>query len=306
MKFAYTNKKTPVHRLHPVCKIFWVVGILTGSIIINDPLLLLLLFLSTVPFAIIGKIVREWGSFVKLSIWLSFFIVLINTLASQHGSTILYSITEIPIFGTIKITLESLFFGLGMSLRLLSIISAFAIITLTINPDDLLQTILSLKFPYRTILTTTIAIRFIPCLLSDLDTMQDSIRMRGYQMGGKHFISRIKRRAVLLPPLLSNSLERSIQSAEAMESRGFGSSGKKTFYKTIQTTITDYFFILLSISLFVLFIIMWILNIGTYNYYPTLTPINITATYIFLAAFLIFLVSAPVIFSPLKKVFDLD
>ncbi len=214
-----------MHRLHPACKILWVFGVLFGSIIINDPILLLLLFLSTIPFAILGKITKEWFSFVRLALWLSLIIIIINMLASQHGSTILYSISGLPLFGTIKITLESLLFGIAMSLRLLSTLSAFAIITLTINPDDLLQTILLLKFPYRTVFTTTIAIRFIPCILMDLETLQDSIRSRGYQIKKKGFAGRIKQRAALLPPLLSNSLERSIQSAEAMESRGFGSKG---------------------------------------------------------------------------------
>jgi len=131
LKLSYYDKKTPVHRLHPACKILWVFGVLFGSIIINDPILLLLLFLSTIPFAILGKITKEWFSFVRLALWLSLIIIIINMLASQHGSTILYSISGLPLFGTIKITLESLLFGVAMSLRLLSTLSAFAIITLT-------------------------------------------------------------------------------------------------------------------------------------------------------------------------------
>jgi energy-coupling factor transport system permease protein len=156
------------------------------------------------------------------------------------------------------------------------------------------------------VLTTTITIRFIPCLLKDLDTLQDSLRTRGYQMKDTNFIGRIKRRTTLILPLLSNSLERSIQSAEAMESRGFGSHGKKTFYKNIQTTSVDFFFILLSVVLFIFFSGMWFFKIGTYDYYPTITPISITLSYISLAVVLVFLVSAPVVFSPLKKVIDLD
>ena len=306
MKLAYQDKKTPVHRLHPVCKIIWVLAVLAGSILINDPILLVLLFISTIPFVIIGKIVKEWGSFVKLALWLSIFIAIINMLASQHGSHILYSSPMLPILGTINITLESIIFSIGMSIRLLATISAFAILTLTINPDDLLQTILLLKIPYRTVLTTSIAIRFIPCLFTDLDTLQSSLQTRGYQMAEGGFLTRIKRRAIIIPSLLSNSLERSIQSAEAMESRGFGSKGRKTFYNVIQTTRTDYFFIALSLSLFALFAIMWILRIGTYEYYPNITPIVITISYVSVALFLVLSAASPAILSPLKKVIDLD
>jgi energy-coupling factor transport system permease protein len=36
-----------------------------------------------------------------------------------------------------SVTLEALAFGAGMSLRLFTILSAFAILTLTVHPDDL-------------------------------------------------------------------------------------------------------------------------------------------------------------------------
>lgn len=306
MKFAYKDKKTPIHRLHPVCIIIWVVAIVIGSFIIEDPILLILLFLSTISFAILGKIVKEWFLFIKFAFFLSIILIVINMLASQHGSHIIFRAIGVPLFGNIKLTLESLVFGIGMSLRLLSTISAFAILTLTINPDVLLQIILTLKFPYRTVLTTSIAVRFIPCLLSDLDTIQDSLKTRGYKMNEGGFINRIKKRLVIFPPLLSNSLERSIQSAEAMESRGFGLKGKKNFFKKIQTTKTDYFFIILPILLIFLIIMMWILNIGTYDYYPSITPVALSLSYFIIGLLLVLIVISPAIFSPLKKVIDLD
>jgi len=306
LKLSYIDKKTIIHQLHPASKILWVISILIGSIIINDPFLLFLLFLSTLPFVFIGKILKEWSSFIKLALWLSIIIIFINIFASQNGSTILYTIYGLPIIGSIKITFESILFSIGMSLRMLSTISAFAIFTLTINPDDLLQTILMLKFPHKTVLTTTIAIRFIPCLLKDLETLQNSVKTRGYQMNEGRFFRRIKKKAILIQPLLSNSLERSIQSAEAMESKGFGSIGKKTFYKKIQTTNYDYFIIILSLSLIPFFISMWIFDIGKYNYYPIMDSLNVTIPYLIMAFIMVFLISAPITFSPIKKAIDLD
>ena len=306
MKFTYKDKKTPIHRLHPTCIIIWAIAIVIGGILIQDPVLLSLLFLSTVSFVLIGKIVKEWFLFIKFAFFLSIILIVINMLASQHGSHVIISAVGIPVFGNIKLTLESLVFGIGMSLRLLLTISAFAILTLTINPDVLLQSFLALKFPYKTVITTSIATRFIPCLLSDLDNIQDSLKTRGYKINEGGFITRIKKRIILFPPLLSNSLDRSIQSAEAMESRGFGSKGKKTFYKTIQTTKTDYFFMILSATLILIFLIMWIFNIGSYEYYPSINPITISFTYVFISFLLVLAVISPAILSPVKKVIDLD
>jgi energy-coupling factor transport system permease protein len=205
-----------------------------------------------------------------------------------------------------SVTLESVVFSVAMSFRLLAVVSAFAVLTLTVNPDDMLQMFLLLRFPYRTVLTTSIASRFVPCLLTDVDLIQNSLRTRGYRLDEGGFLGRIKKRAVLIPPLLSNSLERSIQSAEAMEARGFGSKGKKTFYKSIPTTRVDYFFISLPLSLFLMFMTMWVLGIGTYDYYPVLSPVAATFPYVGVAVFIVFLTTAPVVFSPLKRVMVLD
>ena len=306
MKINYIDKKTAIHRLHPACKILWVLGVLYGSIIINDPILLSILFLTTISFAYAGKIIKEWLSLIKLALYFSCVITLINLLASQHGQTILFSLNAIPLFGEIKITLESLVFGIAMSLRLLTTISSFAIITLTINPDDLMQTILRLKFPHKTAFITTLAIRFIPTLFIDLEKLQDSIKSRGYKLNEKSFIGRIKNKALIITPLLSNSLDRSIQSAEAMEVRGFGSTGKKTIFKVIKITNMDYFFIILSAILFLLFTAIRLLKLGIYDYYPHLTTINLNQTYILTVFLIIFFISAPAIFSPLKQVVDID
>jgi energy-coupling factor transport system permease protein len=112
---------------------------------------------------------------------------------------------------------------------------------------------LSLKIPYRTVLTTSVAARFIPSLLNDAENISIGFKTRGYQISGG-FFEKVKKRAAIIPPLLSNSLERSVQFAEALECRGFGSKGKKTFYSRMKVTRKDLLFIILSTSpLFLLF-----------------------------------------------------
>jgi len=306
MKFAYQNNKSLIHKLHPICKIIWTFAIIIGCFLIEDPLLLLILFLSTIPFVIAGKIIRGWIFFIKFALILSIIIVIINIFASQHGYHIIYQIDNVPLFNQIKITLESFIFSLSMALRLLSTISAFSIITLTISPDELLYTILRLKIPYKTVFTTSIAIRFIPTLINDLNKLQDSLKSRAYKINEGGFFSKIKRRAILIPPLLSNSLERSIQSAEAMESRGFGSKGKKTYYKPIHTTKIDFFFILLPISMLFFLFVIWISKNVSFQYFPNISKISLNFTYFLVAILLIIFSVSPILFSPLKKVIDFD
>jgi energy-coupling factor transport system permease protein len=65
-------------------------------------------------------------------------------------------------------------------------------------------------------LATTIALTFVPQVVLQLQAIRDAQRLRGH-----HFRS-WRDGLPLLVPLLSGGLERSIQLAEAMESRGYG------------------------------------------------------------------------------------
>lgn len=306
MKFEYVDKKTPIHNLHPACKIIWVLSLILGCFIINDPIILSILFLSTIPFVIFGKVLKEWMSFIKIAIIISLILLIINIFASQHGSNVLFDFNFIPVFGSLKITFEAVLFGISMCLRLITTISAFAILNFTLNPDDLLQSILFLKIPYKTVLTVSITIRFIPCLMKDLDQMQESLKTRGYSFNNGGFLNKIKSRAILIPPLLSNSLERSIQSAESMESRGFGMKSKKTFYKNIRTTKTDYFFIMLSLLLASFFIVLFYYGYGYIDFYQDISNISLTTSYLAVLIILVLIIVSPALFSPVKKVVDLD
>ena len=86
-----------------------------------------------------GKVWREWASLMKLSLYLALLIIVINALVSYEGSHVLYQFSfKLPLLGTPRITFEAIIFGIGNALRLLAIMSAFAVLTLTIHPDDLM------------------------------------------------------------------------------------------------------------------------------------------------------------------------
>ena len=72
----------------------------------------------------------------------------------------------------------------------------------------------------------------------------------------------------MLLPLLSNSLDRAVEIAEALESKGFGRTNKRTSYKTISTKFGDYLQILLFLSITIIAIWTFIMGYGTYQIYP--------------------------------------
>jgi len=224
ISFRYSQKDSVIHRLNPFCKILWLVSILVLSLIMDHPLFLLLILLSTLPVVLSADIMKEWLSFMKFVPFLVMAIIVINALMSFHGETVLWQAPfTIPAMGQPRIAMESIIYGLGMSLRLAAIISAFAVTTLTIHPDDMMLAMIKMRLPYKSVLVTSLSTRFMPTLIDDAERITDAQRSRAVELDSGRLHRRIGRRISILIPLLANSLDRTMQVAEAMDARAFGS-----------------------------------------------------------------------------------
>jgi energy-coupling factor transport system permease protein len=274
MNFRYREKDTAMHNLNPVCKMAWVVSVSVVALILNHPIFLVFLFLSTMPLVITARVWREWATSMKYTLYLCLMVVGINVLVSYHGSHVLWQAPfQIPVIGVPVITLEALFFGIGMSLRLLTIISAFTILTLTIHPDSIMQALLKIKIPYKSILVISLSTRFVPTLIDDAKVISDIQRSRGLELDQGNLIQKIKRRSAVIIPLLSNSLDRTVQVAEAMEARAFGFGKKRVFYQELNLNRLDILMLLFSFFPVLVGVLMRFWNMGDYQYYPTLGTI---------------------------------
>ena len=307
ISFRYKERGTAIHKLNPFCKLVWVVSILVLALIFNNPLYLLLLFLSTLPLIIAARVWTEWASLMRFAFYLCLAIIIINALVSYHGSHLLWQAPfRIPLMGTPVITLEAIFFGVGMSLRLLAIISAFAILTFTIHPDDIMLAMIKLKLPYKSVLVTSLSTRFIPTLIDDVERISDVQRSRGLELDRGKLMQRIKNRMAIIIPLLSNSLDRTVQVAEAMESRAFGSGEKRSFYKEVKLGRLDVPALILGFLPIVLGIFMQWWGHGDYQYYPTLEKISLDGFECSMLALLVFLLCMMISLAFLKKRIELD
>ena len=307
ISFRYRDKGTAIHRLNPFVKLVWVAAIFVLSLVFNHPLYLLLLFLSTLPLVIAAKVWREWASVMKFALYLSLAIIIINAIVSYHGSHVLWQAPfRIPPLGAPIITLEAVFFGVGMSLRLLTIISAFTILTSAVHPDDIMLAMIKLKLPYKSVLVTSLSTRFIPTLIDDVERISDVQRSRGLELDRGNLVQKIRSRMAIIIPLLSNSLDRTVQVAEAMESRAFGSGDKRSFYKEIKLGRLDVPALISGFLPVVLGIFMRWWGHGDYQYYPTLEKISLDGFECSMLALLVFLLCMIVPLALLKKRIELD
>jgi len=307
INFRYREKGTPIHRLNPLCKLLWCAGILVLALILDHPLFLLLLFLSTLPLVFAARVGKEWASFIRLALYLCIAIIAINALLSYSGAHVLYQAPfRVPVLGIPTITLEAVLYGVSMCLRLLAIISAFAVITLTVHPDDIMLAMIKLKLPYKSVLITSLSTRFMPTLIDDVERITDAQRSRGLELNRGSPFKRVKNRIHIVMPLLSNSLDRTVQVAEAMESRAFGSGSKRTYYRDIKLNTTDVICLVLALSPLAFGIFVVLSGYAAYQYYPALGALNLTAAVWSALAVLTLLSVSVVPLAFIKRRLDID
>jgi len=306
-ELSYRDRDTVIHRLSPLVKLAWGGGLVVLSLIFNHPVYILILFLSIIPMVKLAGVGREWASTLKLALWLGLSIIVINALFSYHGDHVLLAAPfRLPVVGSPVITLEAIAFGAVMALKLAVIISVFSLINLTVHPDDIMAVLLKMRLPYKSVLVTSLSTRFAPCLVEDIERISDGYRTRGVQLDSGGWFNRIKNQGKISFALLSNSLDRAVQVAEAMEARAFGSGQKRVFYKDINISRTDAATLGVGLLPLAAGIAARVLGYGDYQYYPNLTSIGFGGWGWVMPAIILLLLAAVVPLAFIKRRVELD
>ncbi len=125
-------------------------------------------------------------------------------------------------------------FGLGLlnailySIRFLAIISSTSLFFVTTSPDELEQIMKWMRVPRDIVFAFVTAVRFIPVVMLDAFQIMDAQKSRGLEFEKGNIVRRVRNMVPILIPLVVNSVIRSGELAEAMESRGYGSTPKPT------------------------------------------------------------------------------
>lgn len=277
LTLAYHPTNSGIHRLNPFVMLAWLGATVGSTLVVQHPIWLVAVFLTTVPVAYAARVVEQWTALMKLMLWMGVAIVCINLLVSQQGTHVfLEAGFRLPLLGVPRMTGEAALFGFGMALRLGSIISAFTILNLSVHPDDLLRAAVKLRLPYRSVLVTSLSTRFIPVLLADARTISDVQQSRGLAFDRGTIVQRIRSRGALIFPLLSNSLDRAVQVAEAMEARAYGASTRRTFYRDTPMVSADVVMVLVLCGALLLAVVARGFGFGSFEYYPTLGNLGMT------------------------------
>ena len=200
--------------------VIWLVAAAVPAFTMRNPFYLaLLLGTAWIIYTTLGRatpIGSSWGSFVKLGIFLFALAIPFNALSIHIGQIVLFRLPESwPIIGG-PVTLEAIIAGAVSGLSLLTILVVFAAFNAVVDHYQLLRATPSFLFQAGVVIS--IAITFVPQMVLSAREIRQAQRIRGHRFRG------LRDLLPLVLPLLANSLERSIQLAETMEARGFGTA----------------------------------------------------------------------------------
>jgi energy-coupling factor transport system permease protein len=127
-----------------------------------------------------------------------------------------------------QLTSESLTYSTSMSLRFVVLMTSFSLFFLTTSPDDLGLALEQSHIPYEFCFAFTTAVRFVPVLAREAQTIRDAQKSRGLELEKGGFTKRIRNYIPILIPLIVSAIRRSLELAEAMETRAFGAKKQRT------------------------------------------------------------------------------
>jgi len=272
---VFVEKNRPLFKLHYGVLASMHLYLLIFALIFDHPVYLLAMLAAIAVMMMAAGTVSYWSAYLRMSIPLIIFIIILNVLFSRAGSTLIFNspVTLFPGNYYLPFTWEALFYGGGMALRLLVIISSCASFFALVSPAKALR-MLSL-FGTRWALTFNLALRLVPLMVEEYHRISEVQRCRGVEWSSGGLMNRVKSFFPVSSILLLSSLERSVAMAESMYGRGFGSGTRTSYYQDTWQG-HDSWAALCLIMAGAISIGAMIRGWGKYSFYPQISSIQWT------------------------------
>lgn len=238
----YFPLNSVIHKLDPRMKLLFTTAFIVAVFLSNNFISLLFCIavagfvtaLSKVPFSTVIKGIKP------------ILLIILVTSVLQ----IAYNKGGIPLIhlGRITITSGGVLTAVFMALRITLLIVISTMLTYTTSPtaltnglDRIFAPLKKVGIDFHTItMIMTIALRFIPTLIEEVDKIMSAQKSRGANFEQGSIIKRAKALIPLFIPLLFNSIRRAYELANAMTCRCYNGGVGKTTMNSLKFTMRDY------------------------------------------------------------------
>ena len=253
MFIEYLPGDTLIHRLDVRTKMLGFLGFIILSFLFHDPKYQLLIVAMTglLAFWIKIPLKKIWGMMLPLiPIVISIILITGFTFTPERfervsSQAILFYALPGDRLGA---TVGGFLMGTTFIFRLMGMMIASSVLTLTTSMDDFTQFFYKMKVPVEISMMLTTAIRFIPTLDKKRRLILEAQKARGTKFNEKGIVGSIRSYLPIMIPLFINSIMMANSLSMAMLNRGYGLTRTWTSMREISFAPRDYW----SISLIVL------------------------------------------------------
>jgi energy-coupling factor transport system permease protein len=273
--FYYKEKGLFLQSLHPGAAVTLILVFLLQVLVFSHPLYLAGSFVVILLTIWAADGLKALKNYLKFALWVVLLVLAINPLVNQSGNTVLWQSPHLPLAGRLSVTLEAVLYGAAMGLRLLNIVVIFCLYNLIVHPDRILNMIS--RFAHKPALVISLSTRLLPVLAASLNNIREAQQLRGVDFSDGSLKKRVGRYTAMLNVLMISSLEDSLQIAEAMQARAFG-SGPRSIYRRDLFRPRDGLCLAGSIFSLGAAVYCIINDLGSYTFFPQLGSPSLSNT----------------------------
>ncbi len=232
--FIFRKENKLLYRLDPRVKILFLINMIILISLLNTFVGQLAISLYIVVLGAIGYTYDRFKRVLKMATLVSLvFLLILFFIHVWLGYTMC----------------DSLSISGFLVLRLANLMIIFSLVFSTTSPEDIVQLLIKLRVPYMYAYMFTLTIKFIPIIARDIQSTYEAHKARGLIVD--YGLNPIKRVRSLIPFFISIFtiiLNRVNSVAEALESRCFGLTVKRTFLNELRINRIDIVFMLTTLA----------------------------------------------------------
>lgn len=254
--FKFRKVYSVVHDLDPRVKFFFVCILFIMALLFLQLIALAVLFFIPLPFVFVAKVSRQWLRSLRGAAFFAILIFVSNFIIGYF-----YNTTILGIEGSVDTPEEFLSLleqSSALTMRFVVLIASFSVFFLTTSPDRLGLALQQSHIPYEFCFAFTTAVRFVPVLADEAQTIMDAQKARGLELERGNLLKRVRNYIPILIPLIVNAIRRSLELAETMESRAWGASEKRTNLYKLKLKRADYLLVFISVLILILAVYVWL------------------------------------------------
>jgi energy-coupling factor transport system permease protein len=243
----FEDRDTWLHRLDPRAKMIGTLVLFAITLSFNHPLFVAGVTAGILAVALSGRALPTLWKLRYILILLVVFSCVLWPFFSE-GPTPLWS------WKFLRVSRESLLFGIAMGLRLATFVMTGLLLLATTRNEDMTNGLIKMKLPYPVAFALSTALRLVPTFAGAGAAIVEAQVSRGLDLESKNPLTRFGKLIPLAIPMFISAIRYTNFLAMALESRGFTPDSARALYYEPAMRRTDWAFLAILFALLAVFL----------------------------------------------------